>query len=67
MKTKNNSMFAPEYVMVSRADYDAVLKKDQSFLHHLFGVYRRSWSLAGVKFYNIGANDFVKLFKLLAR
>lgn len=59
-------MFAPNYVLVSRKDYDNVLvAKDQTFLQHLFATYTRSWSLAGVKFYNLDSKDFVKIFKLL--
>ena len=65
MTTKNDSLFAPEYVLVSRKDYDKVLKKHQKFLHHLFGTYRRAWDLAGVRFYNLDEKDFVKIFKLL--
>ncbi len=65
MTTKNKSLFAPEYVLVSRKDYDGVLAKDQRFLHHLFGTYRRAWDLAGVRFYNLDEKDFVKIFKLL--
>jgi hypothetical protein len=66
MKTKNDSVFAPNYVLVSRKDYDSVLvAKDETFLHHLFATYARSWSLAGVKFYNLNSKDFVKIFKLL--
>jgi hypothetical protein len=66
MTTKNNSRFTATHITVSRKDYDNVLKNDQVFLHHLFATYRRSWSLAGVSFYNLDAKDFVKLFKLLA-
>ena len=66
MTTKNKSLFEADRITVSRKDYDSILSKDQSFLHHLFATYRRSWSLAGVSFYNIDQKDFVKLFKLLA-
>lgn len=66
MTTKNCSRFTATHVTVSRKDYDSVLSKDQTFLHHLFATYRRSWSLAGVSFYNLDSKDFVKLFKLLA-
>lgn len=66
MTTKNKSVIDSEYVLVSRSDYDGVLSKNQSLLHHLFATYRRTWSLAGVKFYNLDAKDFMKLFKLLA-
>jgi len=66
MTTKNKSRFAATYVTVSRKDYDQCLSKDQTFLIHLFATYRRTWSLAGVSFYNLDSKDFVKLFKLLA-
>jgi hypothetical protein len=66
MTTKNNSRFTATHITVSRKDYDSVLLQDQLFLQHLFAAYRRSWSLAGVTFYNLDAKDFVKLFKLLA-
>ena len=66
MTTKNNSRFTATHITVSRKDHDEVLSKDEHFLHHLFATYRRSWSLAGVSFYNLDAKDFVKLFKLLA-
>jgi hypothetical protein len=66
MTTKNNSRFTATHITVSRKDYDEMLSKDQYFLQHLFATYRRSWSLAGVSFYNLDAKDFVKLFKLLA-
>ena len=65
MTTKNKSVIGAEYVLVSRSDYDQVLRNNQPLLHHLFATYRRTWSLAGVKFYNLDAIDFVKLFKLL--
>jgi len=65
MTTKNKSSFAPEYVLVSRKDYDRVLAKHQKFLQHLFATYRRAWDLAGVRFYNLDEKDFVKIFKLL--
>lgn len=65
MITKNKSVFESEFVLVSRKDYDNILTKEESFLHHLLGTYRRSWNLAGVKFYNTDEKDFVKLFKLL--
>lgn len=65
MTTKNKSSFAPEYVLVSRKDYDSVLSKHQRFLQHLFATYRRAWDLAGVRFYNLDEKDFVKIFKLL--
>ena len=66
MTTKNHSRFTATHVTVSRKDYDEVLAKDQYFLQLLFATYRRSWSLAGVSFYNLDSKDFVKLFKLLA-
>ena len=66
MTTKHNSRFTATRVTVSRTDYDSILAKEQFFLHHLFATYRRSWSMAGVSFYNLDAKDFVKLFKLLA-
>ena len=66
MTTKNHSRFTATHITVSRKDYDEVLSKDQAFLQHLFATYRRSWSLAGVSFYNLDEKDFVKLFKLLA-
>jgi len=65
MTTKNNSRFTATHITVSRKDYDEILSKDMLFLHRLFGTYRRTWSLGGVSFYNLDANDFVKLFKLL--
>lgn len=58
-------MFAPDHMLISRKDYDSVLVKDQCFLQHLFATYKRSWSLAGIKFYNLDEKDFVKIFKLL--
>jgi hypothetical protein len=66
MTTKNRSRFTATHITVSRKDYDQTLAKDPSFLQHLFATYRRTWSLAGVSFYNLDAKDFVKLFKLLA-
>ena len=66
MTTKNKSRFTATYITVSRKDHDEILFKDQEFLQHLFATYRRSWSLAGVSFYNLDSKDFVKLFKLLA-
>jgi hypothetical protein len=66
MTTKNNSRFTATHITVSRKDYDHFLVKDEVFLHHLFATYHRTWSLAGVSFYNLDAKDFVKLFKLLA-
>jgi hypothetical protein len=66
MTTKNHSRFTATHITVSRKDYDKLLSKDEFFLQHLFATYRRSWSLAGVSFYNLDSKDFVKLFKLLA-
>jgi len=66
MTTKNRSRFTATHITVSRKDYDEHLLKDQTFLQHLYATYRRSWSLAGVSFYNLDSKDFVKLFKLLA-
>jgi hypothetical protein len=66
MTTKNKSRFTATHITVSRKDHDEVLSKDQKFLQHLFATYHRSWSLAGVSFYNLDSKDFVKLFKLLA-
>ena len=66
MTTKNNSRFTATHITVSRKDYDECLSKDEYFLQHLFATYRRTWSLAGISFYNLDAKDFVKLFKLLA-
>jgi len=66
MTTKNNSRFTATHVTVSRKDYDMITDKDRHFIEHLFATYRRSWSLAGVSFYNLDSKDFVKLFKLLA-
>jgi hypothetical protein len=66
MTTKNHSRFTATHITVSRKHHDDILSKDQKFLHHLFATYRRSWSLAGVSFYNLDEKDFVKLFKLLA-
>jgi hypothetical protein len=66
MTTKNKSKFTATHILVSRKDHDEVLASDQPFLRHLFGTYRRSWSLAGVRFYDLSTKDFVKLFKLLA-
>ena len=66
MTTKNHSRFTATHVTVSRKDHDSVLSKDEFFLQHLFATYRRSWSVAGVSFYNLDSKDFVKLFKLLA-
>jgi hypothetical protein len=67
MTTKNKSVFAPKYILVSRKDYDEALccKENQMFLQHLFATYKRTWCLGGVKFYNLDAKDFVKMFKLL--
>lgn len=66
MTTKNHSRLTATHITVSRKDYDLSLAKDPFFLQHLFATYRRTWSLAGVSFYNLDAKDFVKLFKLLA-
>lgn len=66
MTTKNKSKVTATYILVSRKDYDDILAKEQHFLERLFVTYRRSWSLAGVRFYNLDEKDFVKLFKLLA-
>jgi hypothetical protein len=66
MTTKNKSRFTATHITVSRKDYDQYLTKDLFFLEHLFATYHRSWSLAGVSFYNLDSKDFVKLFKLLA-
>lgn len=65
MTTKNKSRFTATFITVSRKDYDECLTKDQCFLQHLFATYRRTWSVAGVSFYNLDSKDFVKLFKLL--
>jgi len=66
MTTKNKSKFTTTYILVSRKDHEEALSSDPFFLRHLFATYHRSWSLAGVKFYNLSTEDFVKLFKLLA-
>ena len=66
MNTKNHSRFTATHVTVSRKDHDNILSKNQKFLRYLFINYTRSWSLAGVSFYNLKDKDFVKLFKLLA-
>jgi len=66
MTTKNHTRFTATHVTVSRKDHDEILSKEQDFLIHLFATYRRSWSLAGVSFYNLDSKDFVRLFKLLA-
>jgi hypothetical protein len=66
MTTKNHSRFTATHITVSRKDHDQTLAKDPFFLQHLFATYRRTWSLAGVSFYNLDTKDFVKLFKLLA-
>lgn len=66
MTTKNHSRFTVTHVTVSRKDHDEILSKDQFFLRHLFATYRRSWSMAGVVFYELSDEDFGKLFKLLA-
>ena len=65
MTTKNKSIIAPEYILVSRDDHDKMVMNDESFLQHLFATYRRSWNLAGVKFHNLNEKDFVKLYKYL--
>lgn len=65
MTTKNKSMIAPEYILVSRQDYDNLLNQDENFAQHLFATYRRSWNLAGVRFHNLDEKDFVKLYKYL--
>lgn len=67
MTTKNKSKLTATYILVSRKDYDSILANEQFFLQHLFATYRRSWSLAGVRFYNLDEKDFVKLFKLLVK
>ena len=67
MTTKNNSRITATHITVSRKDYDKGLAKDELFLQHLFATYRRSWSLAGVSFYNLDEKDFVKLYKLLTK
>lgn len=67
MTTKNKSKLTATYILVSRKDYDSVLANEQLFLEHLFATYRRSWTLAGVRFYNLDEKDFVKLFKLLVK
>lgn len=66
MTTKNHSRFTATHVTVSRRDHDQVLNEDQVFLKHLFYTYHRSWSLAGVTFYDLNPEDFAKLYKLLA-
>lgn len=66
MTTKNNSRFTVSHVTVSRKDYDLTLSKDKPFLQYLFVTYTRSWSLAGISFYDLNNEDFVRLFKLLA-
>ncbi len=63
MATKNFSMFKVDRVVLSRKDYDSLAATDLFFLHHLFATYHRTWSLAGVAFHNLDANDFVKLYK----
>lgn len=63
MKTKTNSYFKVDRVLISRKDYDMILSKDLFFVHHLFATYRRSWSLPGITFHNLNAEDFVKLYK----
>lgn len=65
MNTKNRSRITATHITVSRKDYDLVLSKDQALLEHLFATYRRTWSIAGISFYNLDEKDFVKLFKLL--
>lgn len=67
MTTKNKSRLTATYVLVSRKDYDDVLANEQLFLEYLFATYRRSWSIAGVRFYNLNEKDFVKIFKLLVK
>lgn len=66
MITKNKSHFTVSCVTVSRRDYDLALSKDKTFLQYLFVTYTRSWSLAGISFYSLNSDDFVRLFKLLA-
>jgi hypothetical protein len=63
MTTKSKTMFKVDRVVLSRKDYEMIASTDLFFLHHLMGTYRRSWSLAGVSFYNLDAKDFVKLYK----
>lgn len=65
MTTKNKSRIAPEYILVSRQDYDTLINEDENFAQHLFATYHRSWSLAGVRFHNLDEKDFVKLYKFL--
>lgn len=65
MITKNKSMIAPKYILVSREDYDTMLSKNEQFLQHLFSTYRRSWSLGGVKFHNLNVADKITLSTLL--
>jgi uncharacterized FlgJ-related protein len=67
MNTKNNSRITATHITVSRKDYDNALSKEERFLQHLFATYKRSWSIAGVSFYNLDEKDFVKLFKLLVQ
>ena len=65
MTTDNKPMIAPEYILVSRKDLDTMLIKHESFLQHLYSTYHRSWSLGGVKFYNLNAADKTTLITLL--
>jgi hypothetical protein len=66
MTTKNKTKFTATYILVSRKDHDEVLSSDPLFLRRLFAIYRRSWCLAGVRFYDLSTEDFAKLYKLLA-
>lgn len=65
MTTKNKSIIAPKYILVSREDHDTMLNKHETFLQHLFATYRRSWNLNGVKFHNLDEKDFVTLYNIL--
>lgn len=63
--TKNKSKITPDYVLVSRKDYDTILTEHESFLQHLYSTCHRSWSLGGIKFHNLNAEDRIALTTLL--
>lgn len=66
MTTKNKSMFKVNRIVLSRKDYETLAATDLFFLHRLMATYRRTWSLAGISFHNVDAEDFVRLYKLFA-
>lgn len=44
-------------MLITRARHDEMLDRAPALLRSLFGSYSRRWSLAGVTFFNVRADD----------